>query len=395
MNNAPLMLLHDPFPIQIERAQGHYVYDKEGKAYLDLFSGLGVHVLGHRHPLVLEAIAQQLDRYLHLSNTFISEPTLQLAQCLTELTFPSRVFFTNSGTEANEAAFKLARKWGKSHRKHRFLILDRSFHGRTMGSLSLTAQPILHKGFEPLLTDIGTFEMNDLDDLRQKIDNTTCAVFVELVQGSGGIRPVERAWLAELLKLKEKYNFLVIVDEVQTGLGRTGKLFAYQHFNFLPDVMTLAKALGGGLPLGAVVIHERLKDVFQKGDHGTTFGGNPVSTNAGLAVLRKVSNPDFLYAVRTKGRWLRLHLERLRFEFPSLIQAVRGMGLMIGVELKTSARMIQQLALQEGILLNVIGDQIIRLLPPLTITCDEIRRFIQRLRKIFERVERMDKGVAP
>lgn len=380
---SPLLAIYQPYPIGVSKAEGHYIVDENGKKYLDLFSGLGVHALGHRNQVVIENIMGQLDKYLHLSNAFVTEPTIKLAIQLRKFTFPSKIFFVNSGTEANEAALKLVRKWGKSQGKQVMLVLEDSFHGRTMGSLSLTAQPTIQKPFHPLLTDIKTLKLNDVDDLKRKVNENTCAVFVELIQGSGGIKLVNLEWLEELLRLKERYHFLIVVDEVQTGLGRTGKLFAYEHYRFIPDMVTLAKALGGGLPLGAVVIHEQLEAVFQTGDHGTTFGGNPVAAEAGLTVLNIVSHPNFLQSVQTKSKFLILHLLRLQKEFPSIIKDVRGMGLMIGVDVNQSAKTIQSLGLKEGLLLNTVGDHIIRLLPPLTITTDELLFFIERFRKIL------------
>ena len=380
---SPLLAIYQPYSIGVSKAEGHYIVDENGKKYLDLFSGLGVHALGHRNQVVIENIMGQLDKYLHLSNAFVTEPTIKLAIQLRKFTFPSKIFFVNSGTEANEAALKLVRKWGKSQGKQEMLVLEDSFHGRTMGSLSLTAQPTIQKPFHPLLTDIKTLKLNDVDDLKRKVNENTCAVFVELIQGSGGIKLVNLEWLEELLRLKERYHFLIVVDEVQTGLGRTGKLFAYEHYRFIPDMVTLAKALGGGLPLGAVVIHEQLEAVFQTGDHGTTFGGNPVAAEAGLTVLNIVSHPNFLQSVQTKSKFLILHLLRLQKEFPSIIKDVRGMGLMIGVDVNQSAKTIQSLGLKEGLLLNTVGDHIIRLLPPLTITTDELLFFIERFRKIL------------
>lgn len=383
----PLLNVYRRLPLEIVRGEGRVLYDRSGKKYLDLFSGLGVNILGIGHPEVIKAMKTQMDHYIHLSNAILSEPIERLAQQLQNLTFPSQVFFSNSGTEANEAALKVARKWGKSKQKHKILVLEKSFHGRTMGSLSLTAQTRLQHSFTPLIEGVKTLRFNDAEHLEEQVDEAVCAVFLELIQGESGIREVSKDWLDDLLVLRDEYNFLLIIDEIQTGLGRTGHLFSYQAYNFIPDIITLAKPIGGGLPLGATIIHEKYIDVLQAGDHGSTFGGNPVAAAGGNVVLSIVSHPNFLQSVKTKSKFLMMHLRRLHESHLNIIKEVRGKGLMIGIEVGGYAESIQRMGLELGLLLNVTQQSVIRLLPPLTITTDEILLFVQTFSEILERLE--------
>jgi len=371
-------------PIVVKKAKGSYIYDDKGKKYLDMYAGIAVNSVGHLHPKVKHAIHHQLKKHMHLSNYFVSEAQNELAKRLVEYSFASKVFFTNSGTEAIEASFKLARKYGKSihQEKIEVIALHESFHGRTMGGLSLTGQPKYQEPFLPLIPGVIHIERNNIEAIRHAVSEKTCAIFLEMVQGESGIHPLSDAFIDEIIALKEKYHFLIIADEVQTGLMRTGKMFAYQHTTLIPDVLSLAKSLGGGLPLGAMLVSKRLENVLKPGDHGSTFGGNPVSCAAGLATFKILSSSGFQNELLAKSNTLMRGLFEIQKE-SQMIQEIRGKGMMIGIEIKGDAEAIKQKALNSGILLNVTHQNVIRLLPPLTITMQEIKHFLHVFKTIL------------
>ncbi len=371
-------------PIVVKKAKGSYIYDDKGKRYLDMYAGIAVNSVGHLHPRVKHAIHHQLKKHMHLSNYFVTEAQNELAKRLVEYSFASKVFFTNSGTEAIEASFKLARKYGKSihQEKIEVIALHESFHGRTMGGLSLTGQPKYQEPFSPLIPGVIHIERNNIEAIRHAVSEKTCAIFLEMVQGESGIHPLSDAFIDEIIALKEKYHFLIIADEVQTGLMRTGKMFAYQHTTLIPDVLSLAKSLGGGLPLGAMLVSKRLENVLKPGDHGSTFGGNPVSCAAGLATFKILSSSGFQNELLAKSNILMRGLFEIQKE-SQMIQEIRGKGMMIGIEIKGDAEAIKQKALNSGILLNVTHQNVIRLLPPLTITMQEIKHFLHVFKTIL------------
>lgn len=371
-------------PIVVKKAKGSYIYDDKGKKYLDMYAGIAVNSVGHLHPKVKHAIHHQLKKHMHLSNYFVSEAQNELAKRLVEYSFASKVFFTNSGTEAIEASFKLARKYGKRihQEKIEVIALHESFHGRTMGGLSLTGQPKYQEPFLPLIPGVIHIERNNIEAIRHAVSEKTCAIFLEMVQGESGIHPLSDAFIDEIIALKEKYHFLIIADEVQTGLMRTGKMFAYQHTTLIPDVLSLAKSLGGGLPLGAMLVSKRLENVLKPGDHGSTFGGNPVSCAAGLATFKILSSSGFQNELLAKSNILMRGLFEIQKE-SQMIQEIRGKGMMIGIEIKGDAEAIKQKALNSGILLNVTHQNVIRLLPPLTITIQEIKHFLHVFKTIL------------
>lgn len=371
-------------PIVVKKAKGSYIYDDKGKKYLDMYAGIAVNSVGHLHPKVKHAIHHQLKKHMHLSNYFVSEAQNELAKRLVEYSFASKVFFTNSGTEAIEASFKLARKYGKSihQEKIEVIALHESFHGRTMGGLSLTGQPKYQEPFLPLIPGVIHIERNNIEAIRHAVSEKTCAIFLEMVQGESGIHPLSDAFIDEIIALKEKYHFLIIADEVQTGLMRTGKMFAYQHTTLIPDVLSLAKSLGGGLPLGAMLVSKRLENVLKPSDHGSTFGGNPVSCAAGLATFKILSSSGFQNELLAKSNILMRGLFEIQKE-SQMIQEIRGKGMMIGIEIKGDAEAIKQKALNSGILLNVTHQNVIRLLPPLTITMQEIKHFLHVFKTIL------------
>jgi acetylornithine/N-succinyldiaminopimelate aminotransferase len=372
-------------PIIVKKAKGSYIYDQKGHKYLDMYAGIAVNSVGHLNPKVRQAIETQLKKHMHLSNYFVSETQNELAKKLIDYSFASKVFFTNSGTEAIEASFKLARKYGKSisPEKIEVIALHESFHGRTMGGLSLTGQVKYQEAFAPLIPGVIHIEKNDIKALHQAVSSKTCAIFLEMVQGESGIHVLNEAFLNEIVKLKETYQFLIIADEVQTGLMRTGKMFAYQHTSVVPDVLALAKSLGGGLPLGAMLVSQTLENVFKPGDHGSTFGGNPVSCAAGLATFSILSSSGFQNELLVKSNILFKGLHDIKQSCP-LIQEIRGRGMMIGIEINGDAELIKNQALKAGLLLNVTHQNVIRLLPPLTISTHEIQSFLKLFRQILE-----------
>ncbi|MGA9362921.1 MAG: aspartate aminotransferase family protein [Bacteroidota bacterium] len=370
-------------PLEIDRGEGCYLISKDGQRYLDLFGGLAVNALGYGHPEVVRAIRSQVDRYIHLSNYFLQEPQVQLAQRLVQLSKLKRVFFCNSGTEANEGAIKLCRKWGKRAGKTKIFGMTNGFSGRTMGALSLMDRANYREGYEPFLPDFGQIEFNDVGDLQRKLSADTAAVFLEFIQGEGGVFVASQAFVQRLFELREKFGFLVVGDEIQTGIGRTGKLFAFEHYNVRPDIVTIAKPVGGGLPLGAILGDEKVEDVLSPGMHGTTFGGNPVACAAGLAVLEQVLAGDLIRKVADLGNYMKAAFEELKSGFPNLIAEVRGCGLMLGIELKKDGAAIVDRMRERKILINCTNKNVLRFLPPFVLTRAEADQGIAALREIF------------
>ncbi len=361
----------------IKKAENSYLYDIDGNKYLDMYTGISVNNLGHDKNIV-EAMLKQASNYIHLSNYFVSEPVVNLAKLLVENSFASKVFFTNSGTESNEAAIKVCRKYGKKYSEDKYELLSahNSFHGRTNGGLSLTGKEIYQKDFIPLLPGVSNFEYNDINSLREQVNENTCGLFLEMIQGEGGIVEISQDFIDEAIRLSKKHNFLIVIDEIQTGLGRTGDLFAFEKYGFIPDIVTLSKSLGGGLPLGAMLIREELDDIFKPGDHGSTFGGNPVACACGEYVLNKILNTDLLEEVKEKSTYLIMKLHELKDKYPSVIKGVRGRGLMIGIDVGEHIDNIKQISKDKKILLNSTSVTVIRLLPSLYITKDELNEFV-------------------
>lgn len=375
--------------LEMIRGEGSYLMDVNGNRYLDLFSGIAVNSLGHAHPKVLEVIQKQASHYLHLSNYFASKPVINLAKLLVENSFASKVFFSNSGTEANEAAIKLVRKYGRMKHEKKIEILSfyQSFHGRTLGGLTLTGQDKYKEMFQPILPGVTHVVFNDVEDLRNKVSDQTCAFFLETIQGEGGVKEINQRFIDELVKLSKEFDFLIVVDDIQAGLCRTGPLFSYENYDFKPDLLTLAKSLGGGIPLGALLISKRLEDVLKPGDHGSTFGGNPLACAVGEVVLDTFSQKDFQQEVINKGNVLVSKLNELRILYPMIIKQVRGKGLMIGIE-TDYAEEIKKKALEMKVLLNVTSGTVVRLLPPLNITINELNHFLDCFEIILEELSR-------
>jgi acetylornithine/N-succinyldiaminopimelate aminotransferase len=361
------------------RGKGSWLFDAEGKRYLDFAAGVGVNGLGYRDHEVTKAIRKQAKRLVHASNLYLSPPVQELAERLARMAFPSKVFFTNSGTEAVEGAIKFARKIGREAGRTELIAFERSFHGRTMGALSLTWTARYREPFEPLVPGVSFLPWEDLGAAERAIGPRTAAVFIEPIQGEGGVRPVSAEFLRALHELCRLRGALLVCEEVQCGLGRTGRLFAYEHAGITPDILTLAKPLGGGLPLGAVLLREELAGALAPGDHGSTFGGNPVAAAASLVVLDRLEKKGFLGKVQAKGEWLSAELRGLQERYPRAIAQVRGLGLMIGVEFHGPAGDVLKGLRAHGILATKAGDKVLRLLPPLVVRKKEIRLLLETL----------------
>lgn len=374
--------IYKRLPIQVERAEGCRIYDVQGNEYLDFLSGIAVNTLGHSHPAIINAIEKQIHRYMHLSNYFYQEPQIALAEKLTALSGLSKVYFSNSGAESFEGAMKLAAKWGSTRGKKNMYAFTGGFHGRTYGSLSMMDKPLYKDGMGPFLQNKFVLPFNDIEALRSAINEETCAVAFECIQGEGGISMVTEEWVNELKLLRERFDFLIITDEIQGGIGRTGKFLSFMHYNIIPDIVTLAKGVGGGLPLGAILFHERVTDVWVRGNHGTTFGGNAVACAAGLVVVNEVESWAQDNA-STVGEYLRSCLERLAFAFPDDISEIRGKGLMAGIVLKYDAQEIVDSLLNEKVICNVTAGNVVRILPPLIIGLPEVDEFIHTFEKVL------------
>jgi len=371
-------------PLEIVKAKGSYLYDEKNNKYLDMFSGIAVSSLGHLHPHIIRAMKEQMKKNLHLSNYFVSRPLVNLAEGLVKNSFASKVFFTNSGAEAIEASIKLARKYGKSINPNKFKIvaLTESFHGRTMGGLSLTAQYKYQEPFLPLLPGVAYVKRNDVTELKNAMNDDVCAIFIEMIQGESGIQVLTEEFIDEIISSAKAHQILVVSDEIQTGLLRTGKLFAYEHTKLVPDILTLAKSLGGGLPLGAMLVSQSIENVLKAGDHGTTFGGNPLAAASGLASFQILSNESMILEVQEKSQWLFQELNQLKSKY-SIIKEIRGKGLMIGIEVGEFAEQIKREAFAKNVLLNITNQTVIRLLPPLNISYKDLKVFLNTFENIL------------
>ena len=372
-------------PLAITHGKGVYLYSADGTPYLDMISGIGVNALGYGDSRIVDAISQQAAKVIHASNLFMLEPQFRLAEKLLEISGLSKVFFANSGTEAVEASIKLSRKWASlsgQNDKKEILSLSNCFHGRTYGAMSLTAKAQYLDGFEPLLPATGNVNFNDIDDLAAKTGDKTAAVFVEFIQGEGGIHVVSSDFIEALKTLQEKHGFLIVADEIQAGCGRTGKFFSYMHFDINPDLICLAKPLGGGLPLSAVIGNEKVRDVFTAGNHGTTFGGNPVACAAGLALVNAIYEDNLMEQAAETGEWIKHALEKLAAKH-SQIQEIRQYGLMIGITVNREASYYVQEALKRKVLVNATSRNVVRFLPPFTISREEAQQCIDCLDEVF------------
>ncbi len=368
------------------RGKGCRVWDQDGKEYLDFVAGLATCVLGHSHEGLARAIARQANTLLHVSNLYFIEPQIELARLLSENSFADRVFFCNSGAEANEGAIKLARKYFHDRdQRDRFHIItmDRSFHGRTLATLAATGQTKYRSGFDPPVQGFSHVPFGDLRTLESAISHTTAAIMLEPIQGEGGVWPAPPDYLQGVRDLCDRTGCLMILDEVQTGMGRTGRLFAYEHAGIEPDIMTLAKGLAGGVPIGGLLADEGVAAGFTPGTHAATFGGNPLSSAAGVAVLEELLAPGFLETVRDTGNYLRACLEDMARRRP-IIREVRGLGLMQAIDLKVQCADLSSSLRTHGFLVNCTADTVLRFIPPLIITRAEIDALIEVLDGLLE-----------
>ena len=376
------------YPIALIRGKGTKVWDKNNKQYLDFVTGLAVNNLGHCHPAVVSAIKKQADKLLHVSNLYHIEPQSQLAEQLTSLCFADKFFFCNSGTEAVESAIKLARKFSfdQGHPERTEIItMQNSFHGRTFGALSATAQKKYHTGFQPLLTGFSYMPFNNIQAVKKKISKKTCAILVEPIQGEGGVNIPDPSYLKELKSLCKNNGILLIFDEVQTGFGRTGSLFAHQLFKTKPDIMTVAKALGCGVAIGALGATNRVMKSFVPGTHAATFGGNPLACVAALASLKVITGKGFLKNTLETGAHFIERLTELEQEIP-IVKNVRGKGLILAVELKKPGGEVVLECMENGFLINCIRQNVLRFLPPLNVTRKDINSLMSVLQKSLIRL---------
>jgi len=374
------------FPIVITKGAGSTVWDSEGRAYTDFVSGIAVCNLGHAHPGVAKALATQAEKLLHVSNLYYTEPQIDLAEWLVEHSFADRVFFGNSGAEANEAAIKLARKYAKENHGeacYRIIAMEQSFHGRTMATLSATGQKKIRQGYDPTLDGFEFVPFGDIGTLEAKIGESTCAVLLEPIQGEGGIVCPSTDYLKAVRRLCDDTNALMILDEIQTGIGRTGKLFAYEHFDVAPDIMTLAKALANGLPIGAMLATEKVASAFGPGAHASTFGGTPIVTAAALEVLRTIETEGIVSRCLEMGRYFGDALSGLMHKY-AVIEDVRGMGLLLGIGLGIEGAPFVAKCMERGFLINCIQDSVLRFIPPLTVTKKEIDALVTCLDELFD-----------
>lgn len=389
--NKYLMNTYNRSHIVLRKGRGMKVWGADGKEYLDFVGGVAVNCLGHCHPKVVIAIQKQAQRLLHVSNLYHIEPQIKLAKLLVEHSFADKAFFCNSGTEAVEAAIKLARKYAKDHTtpdRYEIITAQGSFHGRTFAALSATGQEKMHKGFEPLLPGFKHVPFNDIDAIKSAVTKHTCAVMLEPIQGEGGVRVPDETYLKQVRQLCDERGLLLILDEVQTGMGRTGKLFAYEHFGIEPDIICLAKGLGGGVAIGAMLAKDKVAASFQHGSHGSTFGGNPLATAAAAATVEALLEDGFLMDhCRRMGEYLMAGLGKLKKDFPSLIVEIRGSGLLIGMEMTKTGASIVDMCAERGVLINCTSGNVLRFMPPLIVAEKDIDSLIDVLDDIFETLQ--------
>jgi len=379
---TPLMPVYPRSPVRPVRGEGVYLYGEEGEKYLDFAGGIAVNILGHGHPHLTKAIQDQAATLMHVSNLYGSPQGEAFAKRLCDLTFADTVFFTNSGVEAVECSIKTARRYhyakGNPH-KHDLISFSNAFHGRTMATISATDQAKMIDGFAPLLPGFKVVEFNNLDAALAAIDENTAGFLVEPIQGEGGIRPASHEFLAGLRAACDERDLMLVFDEVQCGVARTGQLYAYQHYGVEPDIMASAKGIGGGFPMGACLASEKAAEGMVIGTHGSTYGGNPLAMAAGQAVFDIVANEEFLADVRQKGERLRSALEQMIPNHDHLFESVRGVGLMLGVRMKTDSRAFVNHLRTKGLLTVAAGDNVMRVLPPLNIEESHIREFVETL----------------
>lgn len=374
MSKSNVMNTYGRFDVTFEKGIGSRVYDVNGKEYIDFVSGVATNCLGHSHPAIINAITEQSKKLIHISNNYWNTKHIALAEKLIQNSNHSSVFFCNSGTEAVEGALKLARKYGKvtgREDKNILIYMDNSFHGRSMGALSVTGQDKYQRDFMPLIGGVKRVQFNDIDDLKNNFNDDVCGIIIEPIQGEGGINAASVEYLQEARRLCDAHNALLIFDEIQCGMGRLGSLFAYKKFSVIPDVICIAKALGGGFPIGAVIANERADKAVAPGDHGSTFGGNPLGCAVSFAVLTELIDGGIVDSVDEKSNYImeKLHILKDKYD---IIDEIKGMGLLIGISLKTNPKDFSNACLKKGLLAVTAGTNVVRLLPPLNVTYEDV-----------------------
>jgi acetylornithine/N-succinyldiaminopimelate aminotransferase len=381
-------------PVCLVKGKGSRVWDLEGKEYLDFFPGWAVSGIGHCHPRVVNAVKEQARKILHVANNFLNVKQAELARTLVEAAFPSRVFFCNSGAEANEGAIKFAKKYGSDTGRYEIITMKNSFHGRTLAAMRATGQGKFHEGFQPLMEKFLHADFNDLESVKKLVTDKTIAIMLEPIQGEGGVSVATQEFLQGLRKLCDEKDMLLILDEVQTGVGRTGKMFAYQHYGIEPDIMTLAKTLGGGTPIGAFLISRKItREVLVAGMHGSTYGGNPLVCAASLAVFKAIKKEKLLTNTVRMGELLEQEFQKLKTKYP-VIDSTRGVGLMRGLKLKEPSAPYATEAREQGLLINATQGDILRIMPPMTVSAKEIRLGMKILDNVFMKLSKKSEGCA-
>ena len=378
-----IMHTYGRFPLVLEHGEGVYLYDEKGKKYLDMYAGIAVNALGYAHPTLTAALQEQVEKMMHVSNYYYTKNLIEASKLLVENSPFDKVFFCNSGAEANEGALKLAKKYGKlkSEDKVQIIAMKKSFHGRTHGALAVTGQEKYQKSFMPLIPNVSYADYNDIDSLKAIMSDKTCAVILEVIQGEGGIIPGDPAYLQAVEALCKAHDALLIVDEVQTGIGRTGTLFAFEQFGINPDIVTMAKGLGAGVPIGAMACTSKA-DVLVPGDHASTFGGNPLVTAAAKVVLKELTVNHLLDHVKEVGAYLKGELLKLQKEFDCIIE-VRGLGMMLGMELTLPALEVEKKCMDKGMLVVGAGEKVVRFVPPLIIEKAHVDEAIAILKSVL------------
>jgi acetylornithine/N-succinyldiaminopimelate aminotransferase len=387
---SPVMATYTRFPVTLVKGKGSYVWDEQGTQYLDFTSGIATCNLGHVPDVVKEALEEQLQNLWHCSNLYNIPNQQQLAALLTANSCGDQVFFCNSGAEANEAAIKLARRYAskvKGIEAPEIVTFQQSFHGRTLATLSATGQEKIQQGFFPLVSGFSYLPYNDEEALELLYTLEPAAVLLELVQGEGGVIPANQEWVSKLAKICEEREILLMVDEIQTGIGRTGTLFAYEQYGIEPDVISIAKGLGSGFPIGAIIAKEEAAKGFDPGSHGSTFGGNPLATAAGLATVSHIIETNLLNQANESSAYLDKKLHGLKEQY-AFIKDIRGLGLLKGIVVETNALEIVQKAIENNLLILTAGPNVVRILPPLTVTKEEINEFIKALENTFQSIEK-------
>ncbi|MDD5681002.1 MAG: aspartate aminotransferase family protein [Candidatus Omnitrophica bacterium] len=384
--NKYVMATYGRDGIAFVKGKGIKLWDAEGREYLDFFPGWAVSGIGHCHPKVVAAVRKQAGILIHVSNNYYNELQADLAEKIISHAFPGKVFFANSGAEANECAIKLARKYGSQTKRYEIITMEKSFHGRTMATITATGQDKVKHGFEPLLEGFKTVPYNDLNAVKNALTDKTIAVMLEPIQGEGGINMADKSYLEGLKKLCSEKDMLLIFDEVQTGMGRTGEMFCFKNYGIQPDIMTLAKSLGGGVPIGATVASARIQDTLTAGTHASTFGGSPIVCAAALATFQAIEEDGLLENAKNMGAYLKKKLEALKKEF-SFIKEIRGAALMLGVELSVDGKKIFNECIKRGLMINCTQGNILRIVPPLTVRKSDINKAVKILKESLATIQ--------